>query len=249
MRYHKPVDFLMLNVSLLPLEKKLLNIIMTDFVDEFHSYNPLDFISAYHFSMNLTHYNQLIKNDRKLSAAAIANQIKEKNIAVCMPEGSEIPLFNEFSVLDNTLSFNLNTACNQFFCTDDLFILSKDDHNSIKKKNTLTLYEICMFSLCYPLSSLDSRKPFRSNPYKINETVSFTHSFENLKLMFGKENYKDYFKSEFERSTLEKSIADLNSFDLGFDLILSAKEKGGNDEYCFEITVTDSEKYQLLLNL
>lgn len=250
MRYNKPVDLLKLNVALLPLEKKLLNIMFSDFIDEFHSYSPLDYLSSYHFSINLTHYNRLIKNDRKLSASTIARQIKDKNIAVCMTEGTEIQLFTQFDVIDNKLSFTLNTDCNQFFCEGNLFVLAIKEHNLIKKKNTLTLYEICMFALCYPTSCLESRKPFKSIPYKKNERILFTHSFDNLKLMFGKATYKDYFKSEFERSVLRKAMTDLNSYNLGFELTLRNKEKDDlRDAYCFEIEVTDEKKYKLLLNL
>ena len=247
MRYHKPIALLSLNVPLLPLEKKLLNIILSDFVDEFHSHDPIDLTATYQFSINLNYYNQKIKNDRKLGATTIVEQIKEKEIAVCTADGKETPLFSEFQVNNKTLSFSINDSCNRFFCLDELFILSKSDHSLIKKKNTLTLYEICMFSLCYPSLAIDSKKTFRANLYKQNEVIGFSQSFQELKIMFGKNKYESEYKSEFDRSVLDKSIADLNSYSLGFKVEVKTKNK--HEGYAFEITMTDAAKYNLLLNL
>ena len=49
---------------------------------------------------------------------------------------------------------------------------------------------------------------------------------------------------------LQKTIIDLNSYDLGFEVTFSSKEKnGGSYDYYFEIIIKDADKYQLLLNL
>lgn len=250
MKLYKPILFLKLNKSLLLRERKLINILLSQLCQHLLSLEKTIIInskSIYQITLNASYVHLLLRaanTNTRVDLETIINEINNKNICI-EDENNELghALINQLTLNDLELTFSINPALNKNCKAQRVFAIDEDTHNKIKKKNTLIIYELCIWK-----TSLTSQEKIRKSQFANGEEIFFVIDIPELKAYFGTDTYRKIPTGQFSRSVLKPAIDYLNTVNPGFSVrLVPHKESKVITHYYFYMKVDNASQLNTLL--